>query len=63
MSVQSAIASRRSARAYQNKPIEKEKLNLVLEAARLAPSAYVEIFHSQKIEKALIVKPFHDNNA
>jgi nitroreductase len=39
MSVQSAIASRRSVRAYQNKPIEKEKLNLVLEAARLAPSA------------------------
>ena len=39
MSVQSAITSRRSVRAYQNKPIEDEKLKLVLEAARLAPSA------------------------
>jgi len=39
VSVQSAIASRRSVRAYRNKPVEREKLNLVLEAARLAPSA------------------------
>ena len=30
---------RYSVREYQNKPVEKEKLNLVLEAARLAPSA------------------------
>lgn len=39
MSVQTAISERRSIRAYQNKPVEDEKLQLVLEAARLAPSA------------------------
>jgi nitroreductase len=34
------IASRRfSSRKYQTKPVEKEKLMLVLEAARIAPSA------------------------
>jgi nitroreductase len=39
MSVQSAISERRSIRAYLDTPIEEEKLNLVLEAARLSPSA------------------------
>jgi nitroreductase len=39
MNVQSAINERRSIRAYRDTPIEQEKLNLVLEAARLAPSA------------------------
>lgn len=39
MSVQTAISERRSIRAYQDKPVEDEKLKLVLEAARLAPSA------------------------
>jgi len=34
-----AIMGRRSVRSYQPKPIEQEKLNGILEAARLAPSA------------------------
>ncbi len=39
MDVSQAIQLRRSVRAYQDKEIEDEKLNRVLEAARLAPSA------------------------
>ena len=39
MDVFSAISNRRSIRAYSDKPIEDEKLNRVLEAGRLAPSA------------------------
>jgi nitroreductase len=39
MSVQSAISERRSIRAYRDTPVEEEKLYLVLEAARLSPSA------------------------
>ncbi len=39
MDVYKAIESRKSVRSYQNRPIEEEKLNRILEAARLAPSA------------------------
>jgi len=39
MTVMEAIKERRSVRGYQKKPVEKEKLDAVLEAARLAPSA------------------------
>ncbi|MCK5641759.1 MAG: nitroreductase family protein [Gammaproteobacteria bacterium] len=39
MNVSEAIKLRRSVRSYQEKEVEKEKLNKVLEAARLAPSA------------------------
>ena len=39
MNVLEAIRKRYSCRAYADKPIEKEKLDAVLEAARLAPSA------------------------
>jgi len=39
MNVHEAIRTRRSIRRYENRPIEKEKLLTVLEAARLAPSA------------------------
>jgi len=39
MNVSKAIETRRSIRDYLSTPIEEEKLNLVLEAARLAPSA------------------------
>ena len=39
MSVQTAISERRSIRAYMDTPVEDEKLKLVLEAARLSPSA------------------------
>jgi nitroreductase len=34
-----AIEKRRSVRAYQDRPVEKEKLERIFEAARLAPSA------------------------
>ena len=39
MDVFDAIKKRRSVRTYLDKPIEEEKLNAVLEAGRLAPSA------------------------
>jgi nitroreductase len=39
MTVLDAIRKRYSCRAYQDKPIEREKLEQILEAARLAPSA------------------------
>ncbi len=34
-----AIRTRRSIRSYDSKPVEKEKLSNILEAARLSPSA------------------------
>jgi nitroreductase len=37
--VMTAIKARRSIRSYEPKPIEEEKLNRILEAGRLAPSA------------------------
>ena len=40
MDVFEAIRVRRSIRAYKNQLVEKEKLDKVLEAARLAPSAH-----------------------
>lgn len=39
MDVITAIKTRRSIRRYQDRPIEREKLERVLEAGRLAPSA------------------------
>lgn len=39
MNVQEAIAARRSIRAFQDRPVEDGKLQRVLEAGRLAPSA------------------------
>ncbi|MFH1784222.1 MAG: nitroreductase family protein [bacterium] len=39
MQVREAIRKRRSVRSYQKKEVEMEKLECVLEAARLAPSA------------------------
>jgi nitroreductase len=39
MDVLSAIKERRSIRKYKDKPVEEEKLQKVLEAARLSPSA------------------------
>lgn len=39
MEVMEAIKNRRSIRSYQNKKVEEEKLSLILEAGRLAPSA------------------------
>jgi nitroreductase len=39
LEVLEAIKKRRSIRKFQTKPVENEKINLVLEAARLSPSA------------------------
>ena len=39
MNVMEAIRKRRSIRSYEDRPVEEEKLNAVLEAGRLAPSA------------------------
>ena len=39
MYVMDAINTRKSVRSYLARPVEDEKLNAVLEAARLAPSA------------------------
>ncbi|MGD0005965.1 MAG: nitroreductase family protein, partial [Anaerolineaceae bacterium] len=39
MNVMDAIKTRKSVRAYKDQPIEEEKLNVILEAGRLAPSA------------------------
>lgn len=39
MDVLEAIKNRRSIRNYQDKPVEEEKLQKILEAARLSPSA------------------------
>lgn len=39
MSVMDIVRLRKSVRSFEDKPIEEEKLNALLEAARLAPSA------------------------
>ena len=39
MTFQELIQKRQSIRKYQDKPVEKEKLDRILEAGRLAPSA------------------------
>jgi len=39
MELDEAIKNRRSIRAYQKRPVEEEKINRILEAARWAPSA------------------------
>lgn len=39
MNVSNAVMQRRSIRAYTDEPVPKEKLDRILEAARLAPSA------------------------
>jgi nitroreductase len=40
LDVTEAIKARKSVRKYLDKPIENEKLKLILEAARMAPSAF-----------------------
>ena len=39
MELEQVISTRHSVRKYQDKPVEREKINACLEAARLAPSA------------------------
>ena len=58
MTISEAIRKRYSCRAYQAKPIEKEKLDKIFEAARLAPSAknmqdwrFVVVTDKQKKQK------------
>lgn len=46
-----AIKKRRSYRAFQAKPVEEEKLQEVLKAARFAPSA-----HNQRLWEFVVVK-------
>lgn len=46
MDVFEAIQERRSIRRYEDKPVEREKMEKILEAGRLAPSAKnVEPWH------------------
>jgi nitroreductase len=45
------IKARYSVRKYKSEPIEEEKLNIILEAARLAPTA-----HNQQPFKLIVVK-------
>jgi len=45
------IQARYSVRKYKSEPIEEEKLNIILEAARLAPTA-----HNQQPFKLIVVK-------
>jgi nitroreductase len=60
MEVMEAIKTRRSVRKYSNKPIEEEKLKLVLEAARLSPSStngqnwhFIVVRDKEKLQKLM----------
>jgi len=60
MDVLTAIKGRRSIRKYSSKPVEEEKLQMVLEAARLSPSAsnlqnwkFVVVRDAAKIKKMM----------
>jgi len=64
MDVFEAVQKRRSVRAYQSTPIPREKLEKILEAARLAPSAsniqpwhFIVVSDAEKREK-LAKAPF-----
>lgn len=60
MDVMDAIRGRRSIRKYSNKPIEEEKLELILEAARLSPSSangqnwhFIVVQDKEKLQKLM----------
>lgn len=60
MDVLDAIRDRRSVRKYSSRPIEEEKLELILEAGRLAPSSqngqnwhFIVVQDKEKIEKLM----------
>jgi nitroreductase len=60
MDVFEAIATRHSIRSYSDRPVEEEKLRLILEAARLSPSAansqdwhFVVVRDKDKIQKLM----------
>lgn len=61
MELMKVIEDRRSIRAYKNKEVETEKLNSVLEAGRLAPSAnnrqewgFIVVRDKEKIQKLAV---------
>jgi nitroreductase len=51
MNVSEAISKRRSVRSYTSTPVEPEKIELILQAARLSPSA-----RNQQIWKFVVVR-------
>lgn len=60
MDVMEAIRTRRSIRKFSDRPIEEEKLDLVLEAGRLSPSAangqnwhFIVVRDREKIQKLM----------
>ncbi|MCK4856815.1 MAG: nitroreductase family protein [candidate division Zixibacteria bacterium] len=62
MDVAEAIKTRRSIRSYQNVPIEKEKIEKILQAAQLAPSAgnyqnwrFVMVRNKETIKKLAVI--------
>lgn len=66
MDVFEAVKTRRSIRSYEDKPIEKEKLIKILEAARLSPSAnnnqpsqFIVVSNKTIRESLLEVYPHH----
>jgi nitroreductase len=60
MNVMDAIKTRKSVRAYSDRPVEDDKLSVILEAGRLAPSASNRqewrfvIVREMKIRKKLV---------
>lgn len=67
MDVFEAITSRRSIREYKNTQVEKEKLDKILEAARIAPSASNRqkwkfiVVKNQKTRKKLVKAAYNQN--
>ena len=65
MEIFDAIRKRYSCRAYQDKPVEQEKLDSIFEAARLAPSAkntqdWRFVVVSDKVKKHQLVEAAND---
>lgn len=70
METKEAIYARRSIRQYQDKSVEKEKLELLLKAAMAAPTAmniqpweFVVIIEPENLEKIRSVSPLGRYNA
>lgn len=60
MDVMEAIKTRRSIRKFSSKPVEEEKLRLILEAARLSPSSqnsqnwrFIVVRDKEKLQKLM----------
>ncbi|RPI62713.1 MAG: nitroreductase [Planctomycetaceae bacterium] len=58
MELYDAIKTRRSVRAYQDRPVEEDKLARLLEAARLAPSG-----NNRQDRKFIVVRSHEARNA